>query len=417
MATKKPAFSVNYDLDELFEDEVNFRLSPAGVDEDWADDFLKYSDNYPSDIKEALEDGRMEDAVEAIAKIPSLYDEVRNAFVNDDRKRDYITAGLSDAWDSNYSFWNDALMEQMQAQHPANPYLPDADNIAESHGYVIIGKNMGWQNDIGGEILDCKDDPEMLLHEFSLNGDYTLHIKQQDENVPAFEVKRYSHDEPTGASFLAVPLIHAYEVLNTEGFEDYKRIADHKNAFGRSLYDTISDFHELKEHFENFNKAVAAYNAGELPDASLEAFYIQDINESFGKTSKEMLSISDNIDPDELEPIADYAPLDCIMMAIEAVEKSCRKPDESLEEFFAKLDADHFAEITPFCDAKDLFIEAKQTAYKNIKCEGLEKIINKNLQTALNEAKAAGFDSKQITDILHEAVENLVSGRSVEDGR
>lgn len=65
----------------------------------------------------------------------------------------------------------------------------------------IQGRNMGWTRANGAMIIDA--DSEELIKALQLNGDFRLEFELPDEDFDHdFKVTRYSHDEPTGATFL-----------------------------------------------------------------------------------------------------------------------------------------------------------------------------------------------------------------------
>ena len=68
----------------------------------------------------------------------------------------------------------------------------------ELHRFKVEGKNMGWQRRSGfAEIMPYARD---IVSQLSLNGDFRL--LASFEGGDTFKVVRFSHDEPTGASFV-----------------------------------------------------------------------------------------------------------------------------------------------------------------------------------------------------------------------
>jgi len=61
---------------------------------------------------------------------------------------------------------------------------------------------MGWQRKEGWITVEAQWDS--IYRALTINGDYTLEITLKGEN---FTVVRYSHDEPTGATFTIEPTI------------------------------------------------------------------------------------------------------------------------------------------------------------------------------------------------------------------
>jgi hypothetical protein len=73
------------------------------------------------------------------------------------------------------------------------PWL-EANDFYEDTAIRISGKAIGWRR-----LAGYKDTtPKELVEALSLNGDYTLNFTLTGN---ALTVMRYSHDEPTGASF------------------------------------------------------------------------------------------------------------------------------------------------------------------------------------------------------------------------
>jgi hypothetical protein len=78
------------------------------------------------------------------------------------------------------------------------PWL-EANDLYEDTAVRIIGTAIGWRR-----LSGYKDTtPKELVEALSLNGDYTLKF---DLTGTTLSVKRYSHDEPTGARFFIVGL-------------------------------------------------------------------------------------------------------------------------------------------------------------------------------------------------------------------
>lgn len=65
----------------------------------------------------------------------------------------------------------------------------------------VQGRGMGWTRANGSVIIDA--DIEELIKALQLRGDFRLEFELPDECFDHdFKVMRYSHDEPTGATFL-----------------------------------------------------------------------------------------------------------------------------------------------------------------------------------------------------------------------
>lgn len=65
----------------------------------------------------------------------------------------------------------------------------------------VQGRGMGWTRANGSVIIDAN--AEELIESLQLNGDFRLEFELPHECFDHdFKVMRYSHDEPTGATFL-----------------------------------------------------------------------------------------------------------------------------------------------------------------------------------------------------------------------
>ena len=78
--------------------------------------------------------------------------------------------------------WNDRLLE-------AGLYI-------QGRVVVIIGRNISWQHYSGTKTVAF--DADSVIDAMRLNGDFRLSFQLQGTELTAV---RYSHDEPTGASF------------------------------------------------------------------------------------------------------------------------------------------------------------------------------------------------------------------------
>ena len=67
---------------------------------------------------------------------------------------------------------------------------------------VVSGRAMGWQRTSGHTDAMPATGKE-LLKALTFSGDWTLDFKLDQENL--LTVRRWSHDEPTGASFIVSP--------------------------------------------------------------------------------------------------------------------------------------------------------------------------------------------------------------------
>jgi len=68
--------------------------------------------------------------------------------------------------------------------------------------YVFIqGEGMGWTRASGYIVVP----PKQVVNALSLNGEYRIVLTVNDEDATDLRAVRYSHDEPTGASFTFRP--------------------------------------------------------------------------------------------------------------------------------------------------------------------------------------------------------------------
>ena len=80
----------------------------------------------------------------------------------------------------------------------------ELEQYLESNGnpstLQVNGSAMGWQRRSG--YATCEADSKNLLDVLTFNGDWRLRFIFEGNEL---RVQRYSHDEPTGASFYVVP--------------------------------------------------------------------------------------------------------------------------------------------------------------------------------------------------------------------
>ena len=67
--------------------------------------------------------------------------------------------------------------------------------------YYIEGTGMGWQRLSGFIVVSAEDAPRALM----LRGDFRIVLMGDTDEPSKFRAHRYSHDEPTGASFTLRP--------------------------------------------------------------------------------------------------------------------------------------------------------------------------------------------------------------------
>jgi hypothetical protein len=84
-----------------------------------------------------------------------------------------------------------------------NEYLESNGNPSTLQ---VNGSAIGWQRLSG--YATCDADSKKLLDALTFNGDWRLRFTFNDKDL---HVIRWSHDEPTGASFYVVPAVEEEE--------------------------------------------------------------------------------------------------------------------------------------------------------------------------------------------------------------
>lgn len=126
--------------------------------------------------------------------------------------------------------WEDMTMV---AEDAVEEYLKSMDNPTHLR---IEGRAMGWQRRSGWK--DSKSDWKSLHDSLSINGEYTLRM-EIDTAAGIFTVRRYSHDEPTGATFSIYPIQLWRESLSIDDAIERKLVDEygcHKRC-GNYFYD------------------------------------------------------------------------------------------------------------------------------------------------------------------------------------
>lgn len=93
-------------------------------------------------------------------------------------------------------------------------------------GVIIQGAAMGWRRLSGYALVRATEDKlaQKILDKLTLNGDFTLELKLHGK---ACHAVRYSHDEPTGASFELQPFTACdgwSECQAVEGIKEYEGV-------------------------------------------------------------------------------------------------------------------------------------------------------------------------------------------------
>ena len=73
--------------------------------------------------------------------------------------------------------------------------------VSGADHYYIEGRGMGWQGLSGFIVVAANDAPRALM----VNGDFRIVLWGDSDEPSKFRAFRYSHDEPTGASFTLRP--------------------------------------------------------------------------------------------------------------------------------------------------------------------------------------------------------------------
>lgn len=253
---KRNAFELTLDDDEAVMDEIEYRIHQDAeyfaMDVDGAD-FL------PEELQNLIDAGKFEEFQKHILDDPALMEATENYY--------FDTFDFSDTLEIFHEDCNTMLNEELhhllKTPMTEKYHIDGITNFDENPEFIMIGKGVGWQGTAVSDklLLNMDKMPEtQLLESFSLNGDSRLVLKQEDENVPALEIMRYSHDEPTGASFLVVPYDAAKEVLELPKFADWRKTLEAADKhFETMKMPDLRLLPDLSEHTERLEK-ISAYN-------------------------------------------------------------------------------------------------------------------------------------------------------------
>ena len=102
--------------------------------------------------------------------------------------------------------WDDAnyIAEEMLTE-----YVASNENTKRLR---IEGRRMGWRNLSGW--ADVRSDWKSLLNALRIDGDFTIRMEIDGDGI--FTARRYSHDEPTGASFSIYPIKHLPDTMDLD---------------------------------------------------------------------------------------------------------------------------------------------------------------------------------------------------------
>jgi hypothetical protein len=102
--------------------------------------------------------------------------------------------------------WDAAREGFTSAVHYWEVYLHGQNAPDESYSWLLVrGRNVGWRTTAGYDIERYRHAGD--LHRYLTNdgriGDYTLTLTYDPANPDDLYIRRTSHDEPCGASFIA----------------------------------------------------------------------------------------------------------------------------------------------------------------------------------------------------------------------
>ena len=97
--------------------------------------------------------------------------------------------------------WCDNTCWELIKDDLADNIFPEWLTRNGSPEYIRIhGRRMGWTNAEGSAVISAEF--QDLLNALTINGDWNLRFTLSGDE---FTIQRYSHDEPTGASFILSP--------------------------------------------------------------------------------------------------------------------------------------------------------------------------------------------------------------------
>ena len=111
-------------------------------------------------------------------------------------------------------------------------------NNGKPNSIKVSGKNVGWRNLSGYDIVEA--DFNKLFEYLILNGEWTLDITANDTE---FSIRRSSHDEPTGASYIISPLKNLASIMSIDSAVD-KGLLDEYSCHpkcGEFFYDCVCE--------------------------------------------------------------------------------------------------------------------------------------------------------------------------------
>ena len=102
---------------------------------------------------------------------------------------------------TRFTDWCDGACYEYKLEDLEEYLLPAFITAHNEPEYLRIeGKRMGWQARTGYKVI--KATHKELWDALTFSGDWSLHYKLEGNSLT---ITRYSHDEPTGASFTITP--------------------------------------------------------------------------------------------------------------------------------------------------------------------------------------------------------------------
>ena len=289
---KRNAFELTLDDKEAIMNEIEYRIHQDAeyfaMDVDGAD-FL------PEELQNLIDAGKFEEFQKHILDDPALMEATENYY--------FDTFDFSDTLEIFHEDCNTMLNEELHRilKTPMLEKYPigGITELQNNDEFLLLGKDVGWKGESiveKLELMHSEKSPEAELLDSFENGFFPrLVFKQEDKNIPALEIKRYTHDEPTGSSFLLLPYDATKEILDLPKFAGWKKPLELADKRFESMKMPNARFlPELSEHTERLEK-VSAFNrkvkAGELQlSRPVKEYLLQFTDEFQGYPGREKIA-------------------------------------------------------------------------------------------------------------------------------
>lgn len=109
---------------------------------------------------------------------------------------------------------SDYIDMEITFEHEAlNDGLVEYGLLKYPEPYLIMGSHMGWRNLSGYTLTENVEIGEDILSSITGRHDYTAEISREDDK-PYLEATVYTHDAPTGESYVIIPMSWIKKPLN-----------------------------------------------------------------------------------------------------------------------------------------------------------------------------------------------------------